>query len=112
MHELSLVEQLIEECIRRTGGQPVSQITVRHASTVPADGLRQAFEMLSRGTSLEGAALDAQQFDARLHCACGFDGPLGHDDVISGSISVCPACGEVSTTGQRTAELELVDLRA
>ena len=35
--------------------------------------------------------------DVELRCGCGFGGALGHDDLIGGSVAVCPACGEVST---------------
>ena len=39
-----------------------------------------------------------------------FEGALRHDDLIGGSVAVCPACGEVSTL-RRTAELELLEVR-
>jgi Zn finger protein HypA/HybF involved in hydrogenase expression len=110
MHELSLVEQLIAECVRRIEDRPVMTVRVRFASTIPEDGLRQAFTMLSRGGPLEAATLVAEPFAVNLRCACGFDGPLGHDDLVSSSVAVCPACGDVSTR-RREAELELVELR-
>jgi Zn finger protein HypA/HybF involved in hydrogenase expression len=110
VHEVSLVEALIADCVSRTGGRPVKLVSVRYASSVPEAGLRQAFTMLSRGTTLEGARLEAEPFEVTLACACGFVGALGHDDLVSAAIAVCPACGEV-TTLSRTAELELLDLQ-
>ena len=110
MHELSLVEELVARCIGRTGGKPASLVRVRHASTVPLDGLEQAFTMLTLGGPLAGAVLEAEPFSVSLGCDCGFSGELGHDDLVSGSIACCPACGAVSTL-PRTAELELVDVR-
>jgi Zn finger protein HypA/HybF involved in hydrogenase expression len=109
VHEVSLVEQLIGACIEQAAGRPVGRVRVRHASTIPAEGLHQAFEMLSRNTPLADATLEAETFALRLECGCGFEGPLGHDDVISGSVAVCPACGDVSTQ-RRTAELELLEI--
>jgi hypothetical protein len=42
-----------------------------------------------------------------LTCSCGFDGALGHDDLIESSVAICPSCGDVSKR-TRTAELELL----
>lgn len=110
MHEVSLVAELVTECERRSAGQPVALVRVRHASSIPESALRQAFRMLTEGGSLADAALEAETFDVVLRCGCGFAGPLGHDDLISASVAVCPACGDVSTL-RRTAELELLEVR-
>lgn len=110
MHEVSLVAQLVDVCAERAAGEPVSLVRVRHASTIPEDVLRQAFAMLTDGGSLAGATLETEPFDIRLRCSCGFDGTLGHDDVVDGGMAVCPACGDVSVR-QRTAELELLEVR-
>lgn len=109
MHEVSLVEALVEICSSRSGGRPVELVHVRHASTITEDSLRQAFEMLTQDGPLAGATLQAEPFALQLVCACGFQGPLSHDDVVGGSIAVCPACGDVSQR-PRTAELELLEL--
>lgn len=110
MHEVSLVAELIAECERSSAGQPVRLVRVRHASSIPEAALQQAFRMLTEGGSLADAALEAETFDVVLRCGCGFEGILGHDDVISASVAVCPACGDVSTL-HRTAELELLEVR-
>jgi Zn finger protein HypA/HybF involved in hydrogenase expression len=110
MHEVSLVAELIAECERRSVGQVVRLVRVRHASSIPEPALQQAFQVLTEGGAMAGATLEAETFDIRLSCGCGFEGALGHDDLISGSVAVCPACGEVSTL-HRTAELELLEVR-
>ncbi len=110
MHEVSLVAALIEQAQIRAAGRPVTLVRVRYASSIPEPGLRQAFRMLSEGGSLAGATLEAEGFALDFQCACGFSGVLGHDDLISGSIAVCPSCGEISTRS-RTAELELLEVR-
>ena len=109
MHEVSLVADLIEVSERQAAGRPVELVRVRHATTIPADALAQAFAMLTETGPLAGAALEAEPFDVVLRCPCGFDGPLGHDD-LAGPLAVCPACGEVSSV-PRTAELELLEVR-
>ena len=110
MHEVSLVAELVAECERRAAGGPVRFVRVRHASTIPEPALQQAFRMLTEGGCLADATLVAERFDVQLQCGCGFAGALGHDDVIGGSIAVCPACGEPSAL-RRTAELELLEVR-
>ena len=97
MHEVSLVAELITECERRSAGQPVRLVRVRYASSIPEPALRQAFQMLTAGGTLAHAALEGETFDVQLRCRCGFAGVLGHDDLISASVAVCPTCGEVST---------------
>jgi Zn finger protein HypA/HybF involved in hydrogenase expression len=110
MHEVSLVAELVDACLQRAGGQPVGLVRVRHASTIPETAIRQAFAMLTEGGTLADATLVAESFDIRLQCACGFDGSLGHDDLIDAALAVCPACGDVSARA-RTAELELLEVR-
>jgi Zn finger protein HypA/HybF involved in hydrogenase expression len=110
MHEVSLVADLIAECERQAAGRPIQLVRVRHASSIDEPTLRQAFLALTEGGALAQTTLEAETFDIRLRCACGFDGPLGHDDLVSGSVAVCPACGDVSTL-KRTAELELLEVR-
>lgn len=110
MHEVSLVADLIAACERRAAGRPIELVRVRHASSIDEPTLRQAFLALTEGGPLADSTLEAESFDVMLRCGCGFDGPLGHDDLVSGSVAVCPACGDVSTL-KRTAELELLEVR-
>ena len=110
MHEVSLVADLVAEVERRSVGERVDLVRVRHASSIPEPALRQAFLLVTEGGPLAETTLEVETFDIELQCACGYDGPLGHDDLISGSVAVCPSCGEVSTL-HRTAELELLEVR-
>jgi Zn finger protein HypA/HybF involved in hydrogenase expression len=113
MHEVSLVEALVEACLEHAGDRPVERVVIRHASTVDGEVVRQAFAMLTADGPLGGAALDAQRLDVRLACECGFDGTLGPDDEAGGSHVACPRCGVVHVA-PRTPEIELlaVDVRA
>ena len=110
MHEVSLVAELIAQCELRSAGLPVRVVRVRHVSSIPEPALQQAFRLLTEGGNLADATLEAEPFDVRLSCECGFSGVLGHDDLVSASVVVCPACGTVTTT-HRTAELELLEVR-
>lgn len=111
MHEVGLVAELVDACESEAGGRPVAAVRVRHAATFPEDVLRQAFVMLAAGTNLESAALETETFDLLLRCSCGFDGALGHDDVIGPTMAVCPGCGSLRER-PATAELELLEVRA
>jgi Zn finger protein HypA/HybF involved in hydrogenase expression len=110
VHEVSLVAELVEAAETRSGGAQISLVRVRHATTIPDDVLRQAFEMLTVTGPLAGSGLELESFEVRFACACGFDGVLGHDDVIGPSQVVCPACGELGSVPP-TAELELLEVR-
>ena len=109
MHEVSLVADLISACEVRADGKPVETVRVRHASSISRESLEQAFRMLAEGGPMAGATLVTEPFDVALDCPCGFSGALGHDDLIGGSVVVCPSCGDVSTQ-LRTAELELLEV--
>jgi Zn finger protein HypA/HybF involved in hydrogenase expression len=107
MHELSLVAELVDECLGRAGSREIEVIRVRHASTISEDTVRQAFDMLTTGSRLAGVRLETEEFGLSLHCAaCDRIAVLDHDHAI-GHIRVCPACGTVSNDPQ-TCELELV----
>jgi Zn finger protein HypA/HybF involved in hydrogenase expression len=109
VHEVSLVSELIDEVRAQAGQEQVVSLRVRHATTIPEDVLRQAFALLVEGDPLAEAALETEPFEIRLTCPCGFDGVLGHDDVVGPTIAVCPSCGELRRTPP-TAELELLEV--
>jgi len=110
VHEVGLVGELIEAVVARSGERPVRLVRVRHATTIPEPVLRQAFEMLTDGGTLARAVLELEPFDVELRCPCGFTGALGHDDLVGGSMAVCPSCAEIRTL-RATAELELLEVR-
>jgi Zn finger protein HypA/HybF involved in hydrogenase expression len=104
-----MVAHLVEAAVAQVEGRTARRVVVRYASTIPADVFEQAWAMLTAGGPLEGAELDAAQFPVRLACPCGFDGALGHDDVIGPGQAVCPACSELRAFPV-TPELELVEV--
>jgi hypothetical protein len=109
VHEVALVGELVDAAVARVEGPRARRVVVRYATTIPADVLTQAWEMLVVGGPLEHAELDATPFDVRLDCPCGFSGALGHDDVIGPGQAVCPSCSELRTFPP-TPELELVEV--
>ena len=88
MHEVSLVAGLVEVVERSAAGRPVEVVRVRSATTIPDDVLRQAWAVLTAGGPLADAALESEPFEIRIACPCGSDGPVGHDDIVGGSMAV------------------------
>lgn len=109
MHEVALVADLVDAAIARVEGPTARRVVVRYASTIPVDVFEQAWAMLTAGSPLDGAELDAAAFPVRLACSCGFEGALEHDDVIGPGQAVCPSCSELRTF-EATPELELVEV--
>jgi Zn finger protein HypA/HybF involved in hydrogenase expression len=105
-----MVAQLVDAAVATAGGRTVTAVRIRHATTLPEDVLRQAFEMLTADGPLASAALETEAFEVRLACPCGFDGALGHDDVIGPGQAVCPSC-EGLRSFPPTPEVELVEVR-
>jgi Zn finger protein HypA/HybF involved in hydrogenase expression len=105
-----MVAELVNAAAVSAAGRTVALVRVRYASTIPEDVLRQAFAMLTAEGPIAGAALDAVPFEIRLGCPCGYDGALGHDDVIGPGQGICPSCGSLQAF-PRTPELELVEVR-
>lgn len=109
MHEVSLVEDLVEECERRAHGHPVAAVRIRHANSLDDQGLRALFSAISADGPLAHAVLQSEQFEVRLTCtSCDFSGTIDADHVY-GHVRVCPGCGAVSDDDD-SAELELVDV--
>jgi Zn finger protein HypA/HybF involved in hydrogenase expression len=104
-----MVAQLLEAAVSSARGAPVTMLRIRHASTVPEDVLRQAFEMLTAGGPLAGASLETEQFEIHLACPCGFEGSLEHDDVITPGLAVCPTCRSLRAFPPRPP-LELLEV--
>lgn len=110
MHEVALVEELVGIVERSADGRVVESVRVRRATTIPDGVLEQAWTMLTTGGPLADAVLDVEPFDIRLGCGCGFDGPLGHDDIVPGAVAICPSCGALSPLPPEP-ELAILEIR-
>lgn len=106
MHEISLVEELVETVLNQAEGRPVARVVVRRASTLPPDSLREIWRLLVGGGPLCDATLETTEIERWLRCPCGLDSLLGHDDVM-GALAICPRCHEPHACNPG-AELELL----
>jgi Zn finger protein HypA/HybF involved in hydrogenase expression len=106
MHEVSLVAELVDACQQASPGSSPRVVRVRHASSIPAETVRQAFELLTAGTALGQASLELDSFDVELRCPCGYVTAVAHEHDADPFI-VCPSC-DALVSRPRTPELELV----
>ncbi len=113
MHELSIVEALIEQVDQQveqsgqTGRVVTLELVIGQLSGVSCDSIRFAFELLSRGTSLEGAQVHITEPKATCRChAC-------HAQVeIDQLVVQCPECEsrQISIEGGRDLLLQSIEL--
>jgi hydrogenase nickel incorporation protein HypA/HybF len=77
MHEVSLMQNVIrvaEEAAAEQGGGRIAAIHLQigKMAGVNVDSLKFAFDIISKGTSAEGGALEIENVPLRLRCAeCG-----------------------------------------
>jgi hydrogenase nickel incorporation protein HypA/HybF len=113
MHELSIVEALIDQVaaeLARTNcaGRVLRvELSIGRLSGVSAESVRFAFGMLAPGTVAEGAEIVIDQPPAVCRCqACRADTQI--DDLVV----ECPRCrsGEISIDGGRDLILQSIEV--
>ncbi|MFH1921908.1 MAG: hydrogenase maturation nickel metallochaperone HypA [Planctomycetota bacterium] len=113
MHELSIVEALIEQVekeVQRSGqtGRVIGvELVVGRLSGVNTDSLRFAFDLLAPGTLVEAAEVRVAEPKATCRCrACGTGTEV--DELVA----QCPACGsgDVFLAGGRDLLLQSIHL--
>ncbi len=122
MHEYALMENVIAVImaeLQKSGeaAQPGRHLTVTlkvgALEMHSEESTRQAFEVLTKGTPLEGAQLDLVILPVSLTCPqCGFQGPLPlgaadpHDAL---PVAECPQCGALAPVqgGRGVESIEL-----
>jgi hydrogenase nickel incorporation protein HypA/HybF len=105
MHELSIAEGVVDVALRHARGRRVAVVglTVGHLRQVVPSALEFAFELVAKGTPLEGAELRMEEVPAAGRCrSCGMDTPLPELPLI------CRGCGSWDVEITRGEEL-LVD---
>jgi hydrogenase nickel incorporation protein HypA/HybF len=113
MHELSIVEALIEQVqreVQRAGQHGRVQrleLSIGRLSGVSCDSFRFAFELLAPGTLVAEARVSILQ--PKATCRCHACKAVGEIDEVSVR---CPQCGsrEVVIEGGRDLVLQSIDL--
>ena len=113
MHELAIVEALIEQVERELnragqhGRVERIDLSIGRLSGVSCDSLRFAFELLAPGTIAEGAEMAVEQPGAVCSCAA-----CGAKTEIEEIAVRCPRCGslEVTIEGGRDLLLQGIEV--
>jgi len=108
MHEVAIVEGMMEAARREwegagaTGRVTRLGVVVGRLSCASPDAMRFAFEAMSPGTIMEGAALDIEEVMAMRRCReCGAAGETTE------IFEACPACGSVDVLVEGGRDLVL-----
>lgn len=113
MHEFGIVEGIVSGVLpqlRSAQVNRVSKVHFRRGSAFSEDALLQAYEATTRGTPLEGAALEIDTVNLDYVCECGYAQVITCDD-LEGHMFICPLCGHVHEVDE-AHDLELVEIVA
>jgi hydrogenase nickel insertion protein HypA len=119
MHEYGLMQDVVklalETCSREGGREALRvRIEVGEFAVASRESLETAYEILTRGTPLEGSSLEIAEVRGHAVCeACGFSGSaadLGDEVSEPPALVLCPHCGSplLVTAG---AGIALVDVQ-
>ena len=95
MHELSIVEGILEAVIPEVQKYPVSRVLeirlkIGEMAGIVPSCIDEYFRIASQGTIAEGARICIEKIPVRINCPdCGYDGP------ISLGKYKCPGCGGI-----------------
>jgi len=107
MHELSLVQGIVEICEQHAGGRCVLEVTLEIGglSGVVPEALEFCFDAAARGSLLEGARLIINTIPATGLCnSCGSISPM------ETYFDPCPVCGAVTLELRSGDEMRVKDL--
>ena len=109
MHELAIAESIVDIAVRHARGRAVSrvEVAVGHLRQVVPSALAFAFELVARGTSLDGAELVMNVVPAAGRCRT-----CGQESVLDGFPLLCRACGsaDVAVTAGDELRVESLDV--
>jgi len=89
MHELAITQSIVDAVTDHTGGAKVAAVHLRvgKLSGVVPDAMRFCFDMVTDGTTLQGARLDIDEPEGKGHCR-----GCGDDFLLPDIVLLCP-CG-------------------
>jgi hydrogenase nickel incorporation protein HypA/HybF len=107
VHELGITESLVDAVVERLPGRRVTcvRLEIGALSGVVADSVRFCFDLVTEGTSLEGAALEIAEPPAVCQCR-----NCGRDFEPDGPIAMCP-CGSADVAVLKGQELKITSVQ-
>ena len=103
MHELSITQSVVDAVTRRMGDAPIRRVRLEigKLSGLVPDAVRFCFDLVTAGTSLDGAELEIDEPHGRVACrGCGTE--FDSDDVLA----LC-RCGSADVELLRGRELRI-----
>ncbi len=122
MHEVSVVTSLVDAVIKELSKYNVTKVNcinvvIGDLTNLGEEQLKFAYEIVTRGTILEGSEMNIEHEQIKLHCdSCGFDGPakvISDPDFDTHSIPIlaCPKCGgSVTVTSGQSCTVKSMDI--
>ena len=107
MHELAITESIVEAVAERLPGARITcvRLEVGALSGVVADSVRFCFDLVTEGTSLEGARLEITEVAGCCRCRV-----CGTDFEPDGPIALCP-CGSIEIKVLSGQELKIASVQ-
>jgi hydrogenase nickel incorporation protein HypA/HybF len=102
MHELAIAESVVRIACRHADGRPVARVELKvgHLRQVVASALEFSFELVAKGTPVEGAELVMEHIPAAGMCRrCGAESEFDAFPLA------CAACGSLDLEVLRGEEL-------
>jgi hydrogenase nickel incorporation protein HypA/HybF len=106
VHELALMEGVLDAVRERLGERRVSRIRLRVGRLVAVDprAMRFCFDVCAEGSAMAGAALEIEEIAAQVRCrSCGSVSELEDD------VALCP-CGSSDLDVIRGRELAITEV--
>lgn len=108
MHELAITQSVVDAVSEKIGGRPIRAITLEIGalSGVVPDSVRFCFDLVTSGTSLEGATLTIVEPAGAGDCRT-----CGDRFTLEDAVPLCP-CGsaDVEITQGRTLKIMSVEV--
>ena len=104
MHEVAIMEEAVRLAVKAAGARRIRKLSLRVGalSGVVPDALRFAFDVVGRGTAVEGASLEIENVPAVCWCAA-----CGREFESENFLDECPRCHNLSGDLRRGRELEI-----
>ena len=112
MHEMSIAQSILDIILQESGNHQVSRVLsvalkVGELSAVEIGSLRFCFELLTKGTSAEGARLEIERVQVTCRCQ-----DCGSNFTVQELVFSCPSCQSVRVEMLSGRELSVESFEA
>lgn len=100
MHEFSVMTQIVDSILseaKKRNAKKIEQVDLEigEYTMLGEEQMKFAFEVLSKGTILDGAMLKVGNIRGKIVCSCGYEGSISlSDDSTHRIVQIleCPKC--------------------